>query len=315
MNKILALDPRAIDSMNDWVKVYPFVGHEKGLFLANFPKLWAKKFLERDFDPNHWMFNDIEKVKEFLIFLEKSNAFVSLQSPYNFCDEWSKNYSKIEDHKRQNCIAFKSRKDSGDLETLDDLDPRHLFIDSTIEKKFTPKQLIQSLKIFLQNSSKIAIVDRHNYLSTLDQKPSLFVEFVKEILEVTISSKCHEIIIYAKHDPDRYPYMVSNDSLKQHMTKVFDNCITPTYGIKYICCSEYKNNNDLHARKIITNHAVFLLTDSIAGRTFSQSITRVHDASFRESNLKFWIDQEHGLDVKASAVFVNKSRGQSKKTP
>ncbi len=313
MNKILALDPRAIESMSDWGKIYPFLGHEKGLFLANFPRPWAKKFLQEDFDSNTWMFKDLEKIKEFLISIEKSNTFVSLGSPYDSSVEWFENYSKIDKDKKQNCIAFRRRESSGELSTLDDLDPRQLFINSTIEGRFTPKKLIQNLKIFLQNSPKIALVDRHNYLTTLNHKPSLFVEFIKEILEVTKSSKCHEIIIYAKYDPDRYPYMLCDDSLKEQMTMAFDGCVTPTYGINYVCCAEYQNNHDLHARKIITNHAVFLLSDSIAGTTFSQSITRVHDDNFRESNLKSWIDQEHGLDVKASAVFVNQSKVQSKK--
>ena len=82
----------------------------------------------------------------------------------------------------------------------------------------------------------------------------------------------------------------------------------------YICTDEtrtkiqeYLNNQDLHSRRIITNHVVFLLSDSNAGSTYSQSITRVHDDRFRESNLRSWIDQEHGLDVKSSAVFVNHS--------
>ena len=313
MNKILALDPRAIESKNDWGKIYPFLGHERGLFMSNFPKYWTKEFLAQDFDPNEWGFRDLEKMKELLILLQESNTFVSLNSPYESSIEWFENYSKIEFNKKENCIAYGRRKASGDLKTLDDLDPRNLLIDTTIAEQFTPKKLINSLKIFLQNSPKIAIIDRHNYLTMPSGRPSIFIDFVKELLDVTKSSKCHEIIIYARHDPDKYSYMRSDESIKQEMAKLFDGCVTPTYGIKYICCSEYQNNQDLHARKIITNHVVFLLSDSIAGSTFSQSITRVHDDSFRESNLKSWIDQEHGLDVKTSAVFVNQSKTHSKK--
>jgi len=313
MNKILALDPRAIEGLSDWVKIYPFVGHERGLFMANFPKFWTKEFLAQDFDPNSWGFRELEKMKEFLISLQESNTFISLNSPYETSKEWFENYLKIDNDKKENCIAYGRRSASGGFETLDDLDPRQLLIDSTIGEKFTPKTLTQSLKIFLQNSPKIAIVDRHNYLTTLNGKPSLFVDFIKELLEITKSSKCHEIIIYAKHDPDKYPYMFNDESIKQQMVRVFDGCITPTYGIKYVCCSEYQNNQDLHARKIVTNHVVFLLSDSIAGSTYSQIITRVHDEAFRESNLKSWIDQEHELDVKASAVFVNHTKIPSKK--
>jgi hypothetical protein len=178
-------------------------------------------------------------------------------------------------------------------------------VDTTIGEKFSPNKLANALKIFLQNSSKIAIVDRHNYLTAPSGKPSLFVEFIKEILDITKSTRCHEIIIYAKYDPLNYPYMLNDSTISKKLKELFDGCITPTYGIKYICCAEYQKNTDLHSRRIITNHVVFLLSDSIAGRTYSQSITRVHDEKFRELNIRSWIDQDHGLDVKASAVYVN----------
>ena len=61
---------------------------------------------------------------------------------------------KIEKFKKEICIAYRRRKASGDLKTLDDLDPRNLFIDTTIDEKFTSKKLTNSLKIFLQNSPK-----------------------------------------------------------------------------------------------------------------------------------------------------------------
>ncbi|MBT8610186.1 hypothetical protein G6660_09070 [Polynucleobacter paneuropaeus] len=310
MNKVLALDPKAIESARDWEKIYPFVGQAKGLFVAKYPKIWIQQFLDQDIDERKWEFWDLEKIKEFLISLQESNSFVSLNSPYEPSIRWFENYSKVEPEKKENCIAYGSRRDPGDLKTLDELDSRKLFIDTTVNEKFTPKKLTQTLKIFLQNSPKIAIVDRHNYLTTLNGKPSLFVDFIKELLELTKASKCHEIIIYAKYDPDKYPYMLSDRSVQEQLSKVFEGCMTPTYGIKYVCCSEYQNNQDLHARKIITNHVVFLLSDSIAGGTYSQSITRVHDDAFRESNLKSWIDQEHGLDVKASGVFVNLAKTQ-----
>ena len=162
------------------MKVYPFVGHEKGLFLANFPKFWAKEFLTQNFDANGWGFRDLEKMKEFLISIQESNTFISLNSPYETSTGWFENYSKIDKDKRANCIAYCRRNVSADHKTLDDLDPRQLFLDSTIDEKFTPKKLTQSLKLFLQNSPKIAIVDRHNYLTTLNGKPSKFVDFIKE---------------------------------------------------------------------------------------------------------------------------------------
>ena len=169
--------------------------------------------------------------------LHKTNTFISLNSPFESSISWFNNYSKIEDAKKEKCIAFVSRDSNEGCTTLDDLDPRQLYIDTTIEEKFNPQKLINLLKIYLQNSRKIAIVDRHNYLTTGNDKPSLLVDFVKELLIVAKSSKCHEIIIYAKYDPNKYPYMISNESLKAELTRVFHGCITPTYWIKYIFCS------------------------------------------------------------------------------
>lgn len=305
MNKVLALDPKAIEFDSDWVKIYPFVGHEKGLFMANFPKNWTKEFLNEVYEEEKWEFWDAEKIKEYLITLQKSNTFVSLNSPYEPSFEWHENFLKLDQIKIENCIAVCRRNVLCGLKNLDNLDSRQLFVDTTIGEKFSPNKLANVLKIFLQNSSKMAIVDRHNYLTAPSGKPSLFVEFVKEILDITKSTRCHEIIIYAKYDPLNYPYMLNDSTISEKLKELFDGCITPTYGIKYICCAEYQKNTDLHSRRIITNHVVFILSDSIAGRTYSQSITRVHDEKFRELNIRSWIDQDHGLDVKASAVYVN----------
>ena len=123
-----------------------------------------------------------------------------------------------------------------------------------------------------------------DFVKTKGGKISSFVEFVREILTITKSSKCHEILIYAKYDPDYYPYMKSNESLLEKLGEVFDGYTTPTYGIKYLCCSEYQNNQDLHARRIATSNVVFLLSDSIAGSTYSQSVNRVHDKDFINKN-------------------------------
>lgn len=258
-----------------------------------------------DIGDKGWGFWDIEKIKEFLLDLQSTNSFISLNSPWNGSLRWAQNYAQIEEDKKNLCIPFASRKFSNGLKTLDDLDPRQLFIDSTVNFKFTPKGLSQVLKLFLQNTPKIALVDRHNYLMTKGGKISSFVEFVREILMITKSSKCHEILIYAKYDPNSYPYMKSNEALLEKLGEVFDGYATPTYGIKYLCCSEYQNNQDLHARRIATNNVVFVLSDSIAGSTYSQSVTRVHDKDFINKNLKDWIDEEHGLEVKTSATFIN----------
>lgn len=50
---------------------------------------------------------------------------------------------------------------------------------------------------------------------------------------------------------------------------------------------------------------MFILSDSIMGRTYSQSITRIADQSIIDSNLKLWIDENHGLDIMTSATYIS----------
>jgi hypothetical protein len=303
MNKILAMDPSAIDSVRDWEKIYPFIEHAKGIFIANYPRKWAQKFINQ-IDTSDWGFWDQKKIEELLIYWESTNTFVSLNSPYDDLLNWSVNYSKA-NIDTSHCISFGSRKLIHGLKTLDELDPNQLFLDSTIFGKFTSIELVKLLKLFLQNAGKLALIDRHNYLIKTNGEIHPFVIFVRHILSAIKSSKCYEIIIYARHDPDKYPYMKSNETVYEQLKKSFEECITPLHGVRYICCSEYANNQDLHARRIITNNVVFLLSDSIAGHNFSQSITRVHDKNFREKNLKDWIDGDHGLAIKSEATYIN----------
>lgn len=310
MNKVLALDPEAIETALDWYKIQPHIGHSKGLFLADFPRNWVFEFLQRDINTADWGFWDFERLKEYLIQLKNNNTFISLNASYDFKVEWTKNFLKLEDEKRKNCIALASRKSTDNFKTIDDLIPSELNVDSTIEKKFTPIELAQNLKLFFRNSPKIAFVDRHNYLTTANGEESKFSTFIKELLTIIKSSKCHEIIIYSKHDPDKYPYMKSNKSLLDKLQDIFEGFVTPTYGIKYICCSEFSEikdtkSQDLHSRKILTNNVMFILSDSIGGRTYSQSITRIADQSIIDTNLKLWIDEDHGLGVMASATYSN----------
>jgi hypothetical protein len=312
MNKILALDPDAIETERDWDKVYPFVDHAKGLFLANYPKAWTKHFLKRDIDSMDWGFWNTEKIKEFLINLEKNNTLVSLNAPYDQLSDWAKNFSIIDNEKKLDCIAFANRKTPHNLNTLDQLDARQLHIDSTIDGKFSPASLIKNLKVFLQNAGKIALVDRHNYLTKPNGNTSIFVEFLRELLLAIKSTKCHEILVYAKYDPDKYTYMQSNELVCAQLNTALNGFITPTYGIKYMCCAEYQNNQDLHSRKIITNNALFSLSDSISGSTYSQSITRIPDNKFREKHIKLWIDEDHGLDIKTSATYINLTHSPKK---
>jgi hypothetical protein len=305
MNKIIAIDPEAIESYPDWLKIHPFIGHEKGVFIANFPKNWVNQFKQRELDTKNWGFWDLEKIKEFFILQKMNNTFISLNSPYDSNIEWANNYLNIEETNKEDCVAFAQRQSKSGLKTLDDLDPRDLIIDTTINEKFTIFKLTEKLNVYLRNSSKIAIVDRHNYLTNSDGSNTKFVDFIKTVLVNIKGSKCHEILIYAKHDPIKHPYMESSELVKKQLLTSFNGFITPTYGIKYMCCKEYQNGEDLHSRKIVTNHAVFILSDSVVGKTYSQSITRVPDKHFREANLKSWIDEEHGLEVVSSGTFIN----------
>lgn len=307
MNKILALDPLAIESYIDWLKFQPYVGQNKGLFMANFPRHWVSEFIKNELDTKDWGFYDTIKIKEFLISQESNNTFVSLNSTYDKKIKWGKNYNNVPNANKIDCIPIASRSDNNGLRTFEDLQPEEeLFIDSTKSEGLTPNGLLQCCKLFFQNSSKIAFVDRHNYLLTAGGELSTFTSFIQGLLKIIKDpKKCHAILIYSKYDPEKYPYMKSNDALYQQLSKVFGGHTTPTYGIKYMCCQESSKNEDLHARKIVTNHVVFNLQDSISGHTRSQSITRVADKNFREKNIKSWIDEDHGLDVISSATYID----------
>jgi len=54
MNKIIALDPDAIESYPDWLKIQPFIGHDRGVFIANYPKNWVNEFKKRELDTKDW---------------------------------------------------------------------------------------------------------------------------------------------------------------------------------------------------------------------------------------------------------------------
>ena len=43
ISRTIAIDPAAIEKYSDWLKLYPFVGQNKGLFLAKYPKKWINE--------------------------------------------------------------------------------------------------------------------------------------------------------------------------------------------------------------------------------------------------------------------------------
>jgi hypothetical protein len=309
MNKTLALDPNAVESPTDWHKIYPFVGQRHGLFVADFPRRWEREFIGRlrELDPTVWGFWDEERITNTLIELREQNSFISLQSPYDKSRSWFENFLSVSEKNRDGVIAFGSRDDSLQPPTLDSLDPTSLEVQTTLSGKLTPERLLSELRPYLRSSGKLALVDRHHYLLDSRGSESSFLKFLRLLLLEVQSSRCHEILVYARHDPEAFPHMRSNDLLARQLEKLLAGQITPTYGIKYVCLSEHTNDRttDLHRRMIVTNHVAFVLADSITGGTHSKSITRVRDKDFIEGCQRNWIDGDHGLEVKCCAEYMN----------
>jgi len=308
VNKVLALDPQAMETPVDWLKVYPFVGQNQGLFVADFPKNWMHEFMKSapGSDPDRWGFWDSERIKNKLIEFKRGNAFVGLGYPYDIHRTWFENYSEVDSKQKTDCLAFSSRGDTSGLNSIEHLDPVDLQVDTTHTGDLSPNTLVRLLRRFFCNSPKIALVDRHQSLIKGDGKPSSFSYFLRLLLQEVYNSKCHEILVYTLYEPLDFPYMRSSEDLKLQLNAALDGLRTPTYGVKYMCCAESgSRETDLHARRIVTNYVVFTLADSIAGRSKSKILTRVPDKAFREQNQRAWIDEDHGLDVVSTAVYVS----------
>ena len=305
MNKVLALDPKAIESKADWNAVFPHVGQEKGLFIANFPKRWARSFFERDFDDSTWGFWDRERLKAIISRWEMGNAFMSLEAPYTEPEAWDNSFLNIPAEVRDEILAFGARKHRAKLPTLDDLDPESLSVSSSVSDDVSVERLAGLLRMFLRNSGKVALVDRHQSLLKEDGRSSRFTVFLKNLLVELQNSKCHEILVYTRFESEKFPYMQSEEALRQILVGTVGDCPIPKYGLRYMCCNEVGSKaTDLHARLIVTNHVVFSLSDSIGGGTRSRSVTRVSDKEFIEKNIRLWIDGDHDLEVVTSVTFV-----------
>jgi len=307
MHKTLAIDPKAINSPLDCEKIYPRVGLRHGVFVADYPKRWHKAFLSilETLEPAEWGFWNEERLKSKLIELVEQESFLSLESPYDKGKSWFDNFLRVPERNREGCIFFGHRDDPSKPPTLDDLDPAQLEVKTTITGKLTPENLVHELRLYIRRSTKIALVDRHNYLTDALGKESIFVRFLKHLVKAVEGSKCQEIIVYAKYRND-HNYMKSDSCLSNQLASSLAGFVTPTYGVKYVCCSEDgSRKTDLHARRIVTNQVVFALSDSIGGGSRSKSITRVPDLEFLEENLRAWIDEDHGLRVERVAVYKN----------
>jgi len=306
MNKILAISPYAIKKYKDWLKIYPKLGQRNGIFLADFPRKWITKFnLEQStIYSDDWDEWDEKKIMEFLVELSRENSFLSLNSPYKANLAWEENFLNLSEDKKRECVPIGERGNEYMLTDFEKFDINTLNVKDTVSKKFNYEDLALLLKNYFINTSKIAFVDRHNYLFTQSGAISNFTKLIRTILEITKNIPLGEIVIYALYD-NKNPYMVSERVLSESLEKCFIGYKTPIYGIKYLCCSEAGTGDDLHARYILTNNVVFKLTDSIPGNKNSQSITRIRDAQETERLLCKWIDEEHKLSIINNSTFKN----------
>ena len=303
MNKTLALDPKAISSALDWHKVYPFLGQKHGLFLARYPKKWVYEFVTsiEAADMSDWGFWDLEKLKAYLVELERQHALISLNSSFDREEGWFRNFSNISEEKRRNCIAFGARNDPDSPPTLDNLDTEDLRVNTTLSGRLLPRELVKHLSPYLRSSEIVAIVDRYAKLINADGNESPFSNFLRYLVEElqVQGSRCHEVLVYAGASdlPD------SEDRLQDQLAKSLSGLKSPSEGVHLIVCDETDKSRgtDLHARKIITKYVAFSLADSIGGGTRSKSITRIPDSDFVEENIRHWIDGDHGLTVKLKA--------------
>lgn len=313
MNKVIAMDPLAIEKLSDWLSIKPYLGHDKGLFLAKFPTGWHKEFRRYIEKMDIFEFDDLTKTKviEFVSELSKENGFLSLGYPSDGNQSWAENFINLPDNISRECMPVGKRGNNKNLQTFETLDSESLEVRDIIAGKFTPIALANLIKVYIQNSPKVAFVDRNNYLSSNSHAGKFFIDFIKEVLLLVPDKKCHQIIIYCKYDA-KHGYLKEDETLKEALTTHFSQFKTPLYGLKYICCNEAPAREDLraatidlHARWIVTNNVAFQLSDSISGGTKSQTVTRIKDKSFREAQIKSWIDGDHGLQIVSQAEFVN----------
>lgn len=308
MNKILALSPTAIKKYTDWLKILPRLHPRDGLFLADFPRKWLKRFNLNDstIHTDSWDDWSEKQIQEFLIHLKNDNGLISLNSPYDERFQWEENFLKLNSDIQNKCIPVGSRKNIQQLPDFDNFDFNQLNLIRDTVSEFTDSELIDLLAHYFLTTEKIAFVDRHNAPLNLSGKISNFCKTIQELLKLTKNNgSLGEIIIYTKYDPDKHPYMKSENEFKRVLEDCFSGLKTPTYGIKYICCSEAGTGDDLHARHILTKHAAFVLTDSISGRNSSQSITRIRDRSETERLLCKWIDEDNKLEKVMTVNYIN----------
>lgn len=308
MNKILALAPTAIKKYTDWLKIYPRLHPRDGLFLADFPRKWLKKFNLNNstIHSDSWDEWNEKKIQEFFIHLKKENGVIPLNSPFEINAQWEDNFLKLSPELQKKCIPVGERNNTQKLPDFDSFDLSQLNLIRDTVSQFKDDEITELLANYFLTTEKIAFVGRHNAPLNLSGKISNFTRVIQEILKLTKNNgSLGEILIYTKYDPIDHPYMKNAKELQTVLEKCFDGLKTPTYGIKYICCEEAGTGDDLHARHILTSNVAFILTDSISGKNSSQSITRIRDKRETERLLCKWIDEDHKLDKVITAIHTN----------
>ncbi len=308
MNKILALSPTAIKKYTDWLKILPRLHPRDGLFLADFPRKWLKKFNLNDstIHTDNWDEWDEKQIQEFFINLKNENGLISLNSPYEHKVQWEENFLKLSTEIQEKCIPVGSRNNAQMLPDFDNLDFNRLNSIRDTVSQFKDGELIDLLANYFLTTEKIAFVGRHNAPLNPSGKISNLTKLIQEILSLTKNNgSLGEILIYTTYDPRDHPYMKNVTDLHAILEKCFNGLKTPTYGIKYLCCAEAGTGDDLHARHILTKNVAFTLTDSISGKNSSQSITRIRDRHETERLLCKWIDEDHKLEEIISVTHKN----------
>ena len=306
MNKILAIAPEALEKYTDWLKIASRIGQAHGVFFADYPKKkWIHAFNSRlsSLGLENWDQWNEKKIQEFFIALKNQNDLISLESPY-LEKSWETNYLNIGQEKKEKCVAVGSRNNPEGIQDFDKFNPTDITVEDTVEKKFQPVELVNLLKDFLLHTGKIAIVDRNCYLTTPNGQLSEFAKFIQEILRLK-SDRLGQIIIYTKHNPEKYDFLKSVSSLNKTLKETFSAFKTPCWGIKYVSCIEAGAEMDLHRRMIVTNHSLFILSDSIPGSNKSQSITRVQSQVARENAISLWVDEKIQIEKVLEATFQN----------
>jgi hypothetical protein len=292
IHKVVGMDPLALQNEGDWLSVWPYLGQAKGGFLANVPSSWFKDFANRqDLAEICWRGLSRKAIIERLTALKNENGLIAVPHERKPGEHWEDIAPKVLGGDEHSVLVGKRGNQAG-IPTFDDLAQDRFEADNSAKPR-TTDELVRILSPFLQNAGRVAFVDRHQYL---DQRA--FTKLMRKVVSEVTGKACHEIIIYAKHDPNRQ-YMSSLAATLSQMKEAFRGLKLPSYGIRYLSCDENVSDrpDDLHARRIVTNFCLITLQDSLAGWTRSQSISRQTSRELLLLYQHHWLEGNHGLKI------------------